>query len=232
MKIVIFTSDQRRHIYFINKLSRITNNLHCFIDPKKKSKIKNKVTKNYFSKVNISEKKFFKDRSINKNVFIKNFDTLKNNMDTLPKDKKTIFIVFGCGLIKGKLFNFLKKKNCLNLHAGISPFYRGVACNPWAILDHNIDKVGCSILYLDRKIDGGKIIFYSKPMTNKKNIFDLSMYALKCGIDDLVLKIKKKKILNIKPIKQDYKKLIRLTKSKDFNLIQQKKFIEMAKLKL
>ena len=69
-------------------------------------------------------------------------------------------------------------------------------------------------------------------MTNKKNIFDLSMYALKCGIDDLVLKIKKKKIFNIKPIKQDYKKLIRLTKSKDFNLIQQKKFIEMAKLKL
>ena len=58
------------------------------------------------------------------------------------------------------------------------------------------------------------------------------MYALKCGIDDLVLKIKKKKIFNIKPIKQDYKKLIRLTKSKDFNLIQQKKFIEMAKLKL
>ena len=47
-------------------------------------------------------------------------------------------------------------------------FYRGVACNPWAILDRNLDKVGCSILYLDRKIDGGKIIFYSKPRTNKK----------------------------------------------------------------
>ena len=30
------------------------------------------------------------------------------------------------------------------------------------------------------------------------------MYALKCGIDDLVLMIKKK-ILNIKPIRQDYK---------------------------
>ena len=201
MKIVIFTSDQKRHIYFINKLSRITNNLHCFIDPKKKIKIKNKVTKNYFSKVNISEKKFFKNRSINKNVFVKNFDSLKTSINTLPKDKKTIFIVFGCGVIKGKLFNFLKKKNCLNLHAGISPFYRGVACNPWAILDRNPDKVGCSILYLDRKIDGGKIIFYSKPMKNKKNIFDLSMYALKCGIDDLVLKIKKKKILNIKPKK-------------------------------
>ena len=71
MNIVIFTSDQKRHIYFINKLSRITNNLYCFIDPKKKNKIKNKVTKNYFSKVNISEKNFFKDKSINKMFLLK-----------------------------------------------------------------------------------------------------------------------------------------------------------------
>ena len=137
MNIVIFTSDQKRHIYFINKLSRITNNLYCFIDPKKKNKIKNKVTKNYFSKVNISEKKFFKDKSIN-NVFIKNFDSLKTNINILPKNKKIIFIVFGCGVIKGKLFNYLKKMfklTCWNF-----PFYRGK--RPWAILDRNLDKVG------------------------------------------------------------------------------------------
>ena len=36
---------------------------------------------------------------------------LKTNINILPKNKKIIFIVFGCGVIKGKLFNYLKKKN-------------------------------------------------------------------------------------------------------------------------
>jgi len=197
LKIVIFTSNQKRHLYLIKKIMSFNKDVTCYIEKKNFLISKNKTSKVYFQKVLNSENKIFKNPKIKmkKNFFYRKVSEIEPK--ELPDDKRTIFLVFGSGLIKGKLLYFLKKKKCLNLHAGMSPFYRGVACNPWSILDGNFKYVGCTILFLSKKIDGGKILFYSKPKVKKKNIFDYSMYALKCGINDLCLMIKKKKFLKL-----------------------------------
>ena len=41
--------------------------------------------------------------------------------------KSDLYIIFGASYIKGWLAKFLIKKRAINIHMGISPYYRGSA---------------------------------------------------------------------------------------------------------
>lgn len=45
----------------------------------------------------------------------------------------------------------------LNLHWGLSPYYRGVRCTEWALLNWDPYNIGVTIHRLDQRIDGGEI---------------------------------------------------------------------------
>ena len=47
------------------------------------------------------------------------------------------YIVFGSSFIKGWLIEFLIEKKAINIHMGVSPYYRGSSCNFWALYDNN-----------------------------------------------------------------------------------------------
>lgn len=46
----------------------------------------------------------------------------------------------------------------LNLHWGLSPYYRGVCCTEWALINRDPLNIGVTIHKLDRRIDGGDIL--------------------------------------------------------------------------
>ena len=46
---------------------------------------------------------------------------------------------------------------------GISPYYRGSACNFWALYDKNPQFVGATIHYLSEGLDDGDILFHVLP---------------------------------------------------------------------
>ena len=135
INITLLTADQRRHIYFINLLSKIKCNLFVIQEKKKSSKdlnIKSKIIKRYFKKVESAEKKVFKNPKIVKNIKLfkakKALNTykLKDLSEFLKSD---LYIVYGSSFIKSKLAKFLIKKKALNIHLGIAPQYRGRDCN-------------------------------------------------------------------------------------------------------
>ena len=39
--------------------------------------------------------------------------------------KSDVYVVFGSSYIKGELVDFLVKQKAINIHAGVSPYYRG-----------------------------------------------------------------------------------------------------------
>ena len=69
-----------------------------------------------------------------------------------------IYLTFGCSYIKGWLADFLISKNCLNIHIGVSPFYRGSSCNFWAAFDQKYEYVGGTLHFLSKGLDNGPII--------------------------------------------------------------------------
>ncbi len=229
MKITIFTSNDLRHINLINKLSKISTGCFAIIEGKtlfpgevndffKKTNL----MKKYFTDVKEAEKKFFsKNRFINKNVkckFIRhgdlNYLAKKDILEALNSD---IYIVFGSSYIKGWLINFLINKKAINIHMGLSPYYRGSSCNFWALYDNNPHLVGATIHYLSKGLDSGKIIFHVFPDKKFNNTFEYTMSVVKNAHYLLSKKIKNKTIFKTVPLKQNYKLEKRYTKNKDFN---------------
>ena len=123
--------------------------------------------------------------------------------------------MFGSSYIKGELCDYLIRNKAINIHMGLSPFYRGTDCNFWALMDKNFMHVGSTIHYLSDGLDNGDIIYHALPKYFE-NPFLFTMSSVKSAIDSLVLKIKDKSILNKKGTKQDKKLEIRYSKISSF----------------
>ena len=168
------------------------------------------------------KKNFFnKNKFINKNVrtkFIKqgdiNYLQKRDISEALGAD---LYIIFGASYIKGWLVNYLIKKKAINIHMGLSPFYRGSSCNFWAIYDNNPEYVGATIHLLSKGLDNGKILCHCLPNINKSNVFEYTMSSVLSAHKCLKKMIKNKKILKLKPVKQNRSFQIKYTKNKDFN---------------
>jgi methionyl-tRNA formyltransferase len=240
MKITIFTSNGLRHLYLINKLSKIAK-VSAVIETKTlfPGKLKGFFNKSpehkkYFDQVNKSELKFFKQSNYLKKIertFILQQGDLNylENKDLIDFMKSDIYIVFGASFIKGWLLKFLKKKKAINIHMGVSPYYKGSSCNFWALYDNNINMIGSTIHYLSEKLDGGDMIMNIYPNVRYKSGFDYTMRSVLDTHNIIFDLIRSKKIFKITTKIQDIKKNIRTTKKKEFTQKIIKKFFKDKK---
>ena len=70
-----------------------------------------------------------------------------------PALELDVYVVFGASYIKGPLVEFLVTHRAINIHMGVSPYYRGTSCNFWAVFDGNPDLVGATIHLLSRGLN-------------------------------------------------------------------------------
>ena len=163
------------------------------------------------------EKKIFGRLQIRKKNF-KEFLSLKVNSLNNKKInyfkkflRSDLYIVYGSSIIKGELLNYLVKKKCINIHLGVSPYYRGSNCNFWAIIDKRYNLVGSTIHLLSSKVDQGKILYHALP-EHVENPFAYSMAAVKSAIMSIANNTNKNQLSKFKPIIQNVKKQVRFTK--------------------
>ncbi len=230
MKITLITTNKKRHNYLINLLSSISEKLfviqECIVNNPEtingnyKTSI---IIKKYFEKVNEAETALFKNSYVNKlNKKIKilsvNFGELvsfstKSLSEYLKSD---VYIVFGSSYIKGELLDFLIQQKAINIHMGVSPYYRGADCNFWALYDNNPHLVGATIHLISKGLDNGPILYHA--MSNiKNNPFEYTMTSVKSAFYSVVEKINDKSIFEINPTFQDKRKEIRFSRKNEFN---------------
>ena len=230
MKVTLFTSNNLRHNYLINLLSNFCDELwviqECktLFTGKKDKKYQNKnIIEEYFKKVLEAQNKIFKNEFVNKNnKNIKTLPVLYGELNKLSLSfledflKSDIYVVFGSSYIKGELVDFLVKQRAINIHAGVSPYYRGTDCNFWALYDDNPHLVGSTIHLLSKGLDSGPILYHA--MSNlKKNPFEYTMSTVKSAFHSITQRIKDGSILTIKPLVQDKRKEVRYSKKSEFN---------------
>jgi methionyl-tRNA formyltransferase len=68
-----------------------------------------------------------------------------------------VLIAYGCSLIKGELLTRFEGR-FLNVHLGLSPYYRGAGTNFWPLVNNEPEYVGATFMYIDAGIDTGEII--------------------------------------------------------------------------
>jgi len=228
MKISLFTSDQPRHNYLVNSLSGIASKLFVLQEKKVVSSEKifgnyniSNVKKKYFSNVIEAQNKIFSNCKINKkeniNVLsINSGDLNKCTMDYLSRLLKSdIYIVFGSSYIKGDLVNFLIKNKAINVHMGISPYYRGTDCNFWSLYDNNSHLTGSTIHFLSKGLDSGPILYHALSEI-KHDPFFYTMSTVKAAVDSITERVVDKKIFKFAEKQQDKSLELRYSKKSEF----------------
>ena len=239
MKITLFTSNNHRHNYLINLLSEISDKFYViqecstiFPEIVPGHYQKSPIMKKYFENVSNAQFQLFGNSCVNnkkKNINILSIisgDLNQCSMNLLSDFLKSdVYIVFGSSYIKGELIDFLVKQKTINIHAGVSPYYRGTDCNFWALYDNNPHLVGTTIHLLSKGLDNGPILYHA--MSNfKNNPFEYTMSTIKSAFHSIVERIKDGSIFTIKPEVQNKREEVRYSKKDEFNEEIVKKYFE------
>jgi len=229
MKVTVFSSNQPRHISLARQLGKIANEVFFIsesttIFPGKVNDFfkKTEVMKTYFDEVIKAEKTIFGDI----NFLPSNIRTLSikigdlNLLDRRQLEEalnSDVYIVFGATYITSWLIDFLVERGALNIHMGISPFYRGSSCNFWALYDDNPSHVGATIHMLSNGLDSGDMLFHCLPSFSEGiSPFDFTMRAVLAAQHGLCQSIHDRSIFTLKRVAQDKSHEIRYTKNSDF----------------
>lgn len=229
MKITIFTGNQVRHIALINALAQVSEQVYVVqecktIFPGTVDDItpKSPIMQTYFGYVQEAEKKvfgklhFLGDKV--KTLAIKNGDLCHLSINDIAEIKDSdYYIVFGASYIKGALFDFLLEHHAVNIHIGVSPYYRGSACNFWALYDKKPEYVGATIHFLDRRMDGGDILFHALPKADRYDAFELGMRAVEAAIYALQQKMRDRNGMDCSGVKQNISLELRESKRREFD---------------
>ena len=230
MKITLFTSNKNRHNYLINLLSEVSDELYVIqecgtifpgIVPDHYQTSSN--MKKYFENVNNAQSQLFGNSYVNnKKKNIKILPMLSGDLNQCSMNllsdflKSDVYVVFGSSYIKGELVDFLVKQKAINIHAGVSPYYRGTDCNFWALFDDNPHLAGTTIHLLSKGLDSGPMLYHA--MSNlKTNPFNYTMSTIKSAFHSIAERIQDGSIFTIKPLVQDKVKEVRYTKKSDFS---------------
>ena len=68
-----------------------------------------------------------------------------------------LLISYGCSIIRSSLLDVFKNR-FINIHLGLSPYYRGSGTNFWPLVNNEFEFVGVTFMHIDRGIDTGEII--------------------------------------------------------------------------
>lgn len=170
MKVVILTSNAIRHKFFANKIYE--NFKECLIFSETKSldsDISNQnpttIERHFYDRF-ITEKKYFQgnDDFLGKAISIDRGEI--NSPDTIEKIRNfhpDVILVFGSSILKEEIIKMVPKGKFLNMHLGISPYYRGSGTNFWPFVNNELEFVGATILHIDPGIDTGDIVTHVRP---------------------------------------------------------------------
>jgi methionyl-tRNA formyltransferase len=229
MKITIFSSNQPRHIRLVNRLAEMGAEVTFVCEantvyPGRTLDFfsNSPVMREYFENVMRAEKTLFGDPAfVNPGVrvmVLKSGDLSQlgstNLQSCLDADRH---IVFGASYIRGWLVDELVSREAINIHMGLSPFYRGSSCNFWAMYDNNPSYVGATLHLLTKGLDSGPIFKQLTPVYSGEDSFTFTMKAVLTAQDYLFEAISADELDKLTPITQRRELQIRYTRNSDFN---------------
>lgn len=93
-----------------------------------------------------------------------------HSIEQINSCRSKYLIVCGTRIISRKTLNSIEK-SFINIHAGITPKYRGVHGAYWALINNDMDSCGVTVHFVDKGVDTGKIIAQSTIKISKNDSF-------------------------------------------------------------
>ncbi len=177
IKIVIITGSELRHDFFRKYIALekgiIVLKTYCELGTLKELVLKDDINENTLRKLHLEareriEKDFFeqfidsvedKSNSIKINNGEINNSKIVSEIINLNPD---LIISYGCSIIKSILIEKFTNK-FINIHLGLSPYYRGSGTNFWPFVNGELQFIGATFMHIDKGVDTGQIIHQIRP---------------------------------------------------------------------
>jgi len=201
-RVILLTGTELRHEFF-RKFIAIHEDitvLSSFCESKKgnilelvqKDEQPKDLRKLHLSTREIIEKDFFEifctsvDDQSNP-IFLKKGDI--NNEDYVLKIiqlNPDLIISYGCSIIRSELLTVFEGR-FMNIHLGLSPYYRGSGTNFWPFVNKELHFIGTTFMYIDKGVDTGEIIHQIRAnITCNDNIHQIGNRLIRDSIIECV----------------------------------------------
>lgn len=132
----------------------------------------------------IARDEFFGDQWHELNSDIEQFHVDNINSEEcvgrLADEKFDVLLDHGTSIVKAPVLD--TSPLALNLHWGLSPYYRGVSCTGWALVNWDPYNIGVTIHKLAKEIDGGDIVAQQRATVRPTdNAYSIEMQLTKLG---------------------------------------------------
>jgi methionyl-tRNA formyltransferase len=223
MRALILTSNSLRHRYFAKILSKNFDLVGMISEKKKnyyiKEQEKSEFVAEHFERLAESERKYFIEGQDLPELDI--LELSKNDINSAEaiawaeKRKPEIIFLFGTGILREVWLD--KYKTIINLHLGLSPFYRGSATLFWPFYNNEISCVGATIHLAVKDVDAGAILKRVKPeLEVGDDYYSINHKAIKKTIDLIPVVTSEYLDGTLKAIEQDIDPEVHVYKKKDF----------------
>jgi len=105
----------------------------------------------------------------------------------LKSIKPDIIAVLGSSVIKPEMIS-LPSAAMINIHSGLSPYYRGTWSYGWPLVNREPEYIGVTVHHVNAGIDTGDIIYQTRPLLKKDD--DLNSIFLKVIAEGIELMVK------------------------------------------
>ncbi len=194
MKIVIFTTPTKHHTYFVNKISEKFD-IAAIVHETRKLK-KPYATGPFFDKEEDEHEELFFNSGIAKeypdhlkksliSVDSVNSKAAYEQVKALEPD---LIIVFGTGIIYPEIID-IPKWGMINMHGGLTQYYRGLDSTLWAFYNKEFDKLGITIHYVESELDSGGIISQANLAVEKDDQIYHFRYKIAKKVTEMTLEL-------------------------------------------
>lgn len=175
MKVALFTSDSLRHKYIATALAKEMDLIQIISESKSNSITDTSshnsedadFIKTHFDKRERKEKEFFGAyKNFPRESELLEIDHNEINgfeVFNLVKEKDPdIIILFGTSIIKDPLLSYFDGR-IINIHLGLSPYYRGSATNLFPYYYDEPECIGATIHLATARVDEGPVLYQIRP---------------------------------------------------------------------
>jgi folate-dependent phosphoribosylglycinamide formyltransferase PurN len=89
-------------------------------------------------------------------------------LEWIERQHPDLIVLYGTGLLKQPLLSFYDNR-IVNIHLGLSPYYRGAGTNFWPLVYREPEYVGATIHLAVERVDAGGILLQVRPSAERND---------------------------------------------------------------
>jgi len=230
LKVVVLTGNENRHRYYakvmcdsFDVVGLITEpNDDYFVTQSSDSELmirhldRLKMYENMYLGVPLDEFKHITSNLHYKNIHSNQINSCEN-IDWVKSLNPDYILLYGTGILDSKWCHGFEDR-IINLHLGMSPFYRGSATLFWPFYNDDLDHLGSTIHLATSDVDAGPILstITAERAYVDENYYDITYKLIRESIFSIDRVVRDHDSGNLASIPQDISKQRYLYKKKDF----------------